>query len=294
MTLKDTHTHRGHCQYCLRVIAIDVTTGRLAKHGYTVNGGMFIGQCPGSDVLSLHVDRTHTDRVIVMYYEKSVQHTLVADSLETGSTLPEKAAIGSCYYDNPTDEKLMRGWRFEYRSVESPKFSAKTGERIGTTYKQEAVYIPFEKANALQKRHALVRALYNERAEAEQAKQMALSMTKWAKDIFGTEAYLAAALDNWAKVGDVVHAGGKKNGFEAKVEGVELRPYTTFGFHRGRSTIEAPHVLITRPAIPDVLTNDGKRVKKAGRKVRTYWEPLRNVQPAEDSLMGRLKSDGLI
>ena len=45
------HTHTGTCQICERRQAVNVKTGRIAKHGYTVDWGFFSGTCPGSDHL---------------------------------------------------------------------------------------------------------------------------------------------------------------------------------------------------------------------------------------------------
>lgn len=46
-----THTHRGHCQICDRIQAVNVKTGRIAKHGYNVRWDFYSGTCPGSDHL---------------------------------------------------------------------------------------------------------------------------------------------------------------------------------------------------------------------------------------------------
>jgi hypothetical protein len=292
--MKDTHTHRGHCQYCLRLIAIDVTTGKLAKHGYNVKGGMFIGQCPGSEVLSLHVDRTHTDRVIVMYRDSAKDHTKFADRIESGRSHPETCLGGEPYYErNLTDAELVRYWRSETRPCKVKKINPRTGAayEVDST---EAVRIAWADANELQRRREVLVTVDHHRHEAEHATKFADMMTRYANEVFGTSAYLVDDLENWAKVGDMIHTGGKKNGFDAKVEAAEMRDYTTFGYRTGRNTIQAPHVQITRPAIADVMTKDGKRVKKAGRKAVTYWEAVRNVQPAEGSLIARLKADDLL
>lgn len=48
-------THNGTCQCCGRKQAVNVRTGRIAKHGYTVDYGFFDGTCGGSDHLPLEV-----------------------------------------------------------------------------------------------------------------------------------------------------------------------------------------------------------------------------------------------
>lgn len=290
---KDTHTHRGHCQYCLRVIAIDVTTGKLAKHGYNVRGGMFIGQCPGSEVLSLHVDRSHTDRVIELYKSKAAEHTANADALEANKVHPNMVHLGESYYGEKTDDdSLVRYWRFVYETVKAKHKHPRTGEMVERD-EQRTVTVPWSQGNKLQQRREMIVHIREQRHLAESADSFAKTMTKWAAEIFGTEAYLADDLDNWAKVGDVVHAGGEKNGFDAKVEAVEERDYTTFGYRTGRNTIKAPHVLITRPAVANTYHKNGS-IKKKGREAVTYWEAMRNVRPGEGSLMARLKADELI
>ena len=46
--MKTIHTHKGTCQSCGRVQAVDNKTKRLAKHGYTVSYGSFQFVCRGS------------------------------------------------------------------------------------------------------------------------------------------------------------------------------------------------------------------------------------------------------
>lgn len=293
--MSDTHTHRGHCQYCLRVIAIDVATGQLAKHGYSVKGGMFIGQCPGSEVLSLHADRSHTDKVIAMYRLKAANNTTLADNLEAGVDFPSEVAGGAPYYEGrQTDEDIVRYWRFETRKATVQRINTRTG-RPEDREVDETVMYSWVKANKVQRRRGLILAIREARHNAESCTSFANSMTRWAAEIFDGKvpAYRVEDLDNWAKVGDMIHTGGTKNGFDAKVEAVAMMDYTTFGYRQGRSTIKAPHVQITRPAIANTYHKNGS-VKKAGREAKTYWEAVRNVQPAEGSLMARLKADELI
>lgn len=52
-------THNGTCQACGRVQAVNNKTGRLAKHGYTVDYGYFSGTCSGSDKAPLEVATYH-------------------------------------------------------------------------------------------------------------------------------------------------------------------------------------------------------------------------------------------
>ena len=46
-------THRGKCQLCGATYKVNVKTGRLAAHGYTIDHNMFNGECRGSYQLPL-------------------------------------------------------------------------------------------------------------------------------------------------------------------------------------------------------------------------------------------------
>jgi hypothetical protein len=67
--MKTTHTHRGHCQACGRVQAVDTANNLLAKHGYTVDFGYFDGVCTGSDRKPLEVDKSFAEATIVRISE---------------------------------------------------------------------------------------------------------------------------------------------------------------------------------------------------------------------------------
>lgn len=62
--MKTTHTHKGHCQVCGNMHAVDNSHNGLAKHGYTVDWGFFNGTCHGSDELPIQLDRTLADKTI--------------------------------------------------------------------------------------------------------------------------------------------------------------------------------------------------------------------------------------
>lgn len=55
-------THNGTCQACGRVQAVIPRTGKLAKHGYTVDWGYFDGVCYGSDELPVEHGTDVLDR----------------------------------------------------------------------------------------------------------------------------------------------------------------------------------------------------------------------------------------
>jgi len=58
------HTHRGTCQVCGAIQAVDNKTGTIAKHGYTVDWGMFEGECQGSHKLPLEKSSELTVQII--------------------------------------------------------------------------------------------------------------------------------------------------------------------------------------------------------------------------------------
>lgn len=62
--MKTTHTHKGHCQVCGNLHAVDNSHNGLAKHGYDVSWGFFNGVCSGADNLPIQLDRTLADRTI--------------------------------------------------------------------------------------------------------------------------------------------------------------------------------------------------------------------------------------
>ena len=55
--MRNTHTHKGHCQVCGRVQAVSTNDNLLAKHGYDVQFGFFNGTCIGSDKEPLEVSK---------------------------------------------------------------------------------------------------------------------------------------------------------------------------------------------------------------------------------------------
>ena len=62
--MKNTHTHKGHCQSCGRVQAVSTDDNSLAKHGYDVQFGFFNGTCSGSDKEPLEVSKRFSEVTI--------------------------------------------------------------------------------------------------------------------------------------------------------------------------------------------------------------------------------------
>src|SRR5579871_3871138 len=66
------HTHRGHCQLCDRLQAINNKTSVIAKHGYTKRWSYFVGTCLGSGYKPYELSAQRIPPVI-----ESVEHQLV-------------------------------------------------------------------------------------------------------------------------------------------------------------------------------------------------------------------------
>jgi len=85
--MKTTHTHRGHCQACGRVQAVDTANNLLSKHGYTVDFGYFDGVCTGSDRQPLEVDKSFTEATIIEISEWiDGQKVLLQEAIEVKKT----------------------------------------------------------------------------------------------------------------------------------------------------------------------------------------------------------------
>ena len=268
-----THTHRGHCQLCLRVQAINPATGNIAKHGYKVPDGyhMYVGTCPGSDERTLHVERRLADAAIKTARERAAACTKHAELLQAGSVTPVEA------------------WSGSYERVE------KTGRRGITYFVTERKMIAFAQAAPIYQAEAVRAEVFVYEAHAANATSYANDLTKWAADIFdkGVPAYPVEELEptKWS-VGDTLRIGGKK-GFDAVIEAIEERDYRSNGFRRGTQTIKTPHALVTYPAVEEKRTKgEYSYVTQEARPARQVWEALRNYKRGLSALALSLKEAG--
>lgn len=160
------HTHRGHCQVCLRIQAIDMGTGLVAKHGYNVNEGYFKGTCPGSGKASLHTERVHTDEMIVAYFERARDETTKVAELAAGT------------------RTLSEAWNGEYF-----KATVKRGNRTYTTNEQKLV--PFAECDKEHQERAVRLAIFKAESNARHALIHKQQMQVWAAKIYdkGVPAY---------------------------------------------------------------------------------------------------------
>lgn len=138
---------RGTCQCCGNNQAV-LKTGRISKHGYTVDYGYFYGVCTGQHHLPLEQDRTATDQII-----KDVRNDVIA--------LRDKAG-----------------------RLESGKLTLKTID-IGSHRKPNVV--PFADAKEWQQRDAIETAVFSARRRADLGEQFANDLEKRADQVHGTE-----------------------------------------------------------------------------------------------------------
>ena len=110
------HTHIGNCQACGREHAIDIVKGDIAKHGYQVNFGQFLGVCPGSDRLPAQKSVDYTHVVIVSCVEASGRLTAYADAIEAGREVPPTVV----HYDPGAVRKTSWGSDRKGANVEIP------------------------------------------------------------------------------------------------------------------------------------------------------------------------------
>jgi hypothetical protein len=77
---------RGNCQCCLRDQAI--VSGKMSKHGYTVEHGWFNGVCYGNRHLPLQLSRTETDRTAAQILEQAARLDEHVADLKAGRVFP--------------------------------------------------------------------------------------------------------------------------------------------------------------------------------------------------------------
>lgn len=270
--MKVTHTHRGHCQLCVSVQAIDPESGRIAKHGYTVEFGYFNGTCPGSGLFSLHVERKYADESIAEARARAKELNKLAKKYVAGTKHP------ACV------------WNGTYREVPAPT------RRWANRTVKERVMVLFADAPKTYQLQGIEDAVYDLRQRASSATRHADELQKWADRITGkVDAYRVSDLEpaEW-KVGDTIRLGGQgRHGFDAKIEAIEDRPYQTRGWRVGSGAIMVPHARVTRPARPARVTKDGYEVDPA-RPAKELWEPLRNIKRSPTPLAERLKKEGVL
>jgi hypothetical protein len=275
------HTHRGHCQLCGRVQAIDVKTGLVAKHGYTVERGYFSGQCPGSDVMNLHVARDLADKHIATARREAADHTELANRYEQRTAHPSPVWNGK--------------YRLVFDCVKDTRSRGYTRDGLRVCWlRDQEIFVPWDDATAEYQERGRTSAINELRRRAATCTSYADTLETWANRITGKiDPYLVEDLEprNW-QVGDTVTIGGKK-GWSAVIEAIEEKKYETYGFSRGRDTIVCKHARLTRPAKPEKKDKDGY-VVRPGYPAAVMWIALRDIKRPDTDLVAALKKAGLL
>lgn len=84
---------RGNCQCCGRQQAV-LDTGRMSKHGYTVDNGWFNGVCSGEHHQPIQIDRNVLDATCVSIEAQCVELDKLAADLEAGKVFPKLVETG--------------------------------------------------------------------------------------------------------------------------------------------------------------------------------------------------------
>lgn len=88
--MKTTHTHRGTCQSCGKVQAVDNGSKVLAKHGYTVSYGQFQFVCKGADNHKpAELDVTLCRKTMAACLESALHHDSCVPPLKNGTVVPK-------------------------------------------------------------------------------------------------------------------------------------------------------------------------------------------------------------
>ncbi len=170
---KTTHTHRGTCQACGSVQAVDNVSGLLAKHGYTVNWGYFNGTCQGSGRKPAEHDVTLTHTVIAFCTETAASHDDSIAALKDGTTVPSTFLRW-----NPTK-------KVEHKS------------RGGGTYTVTGCNdeLPIARATAEERAKAIALAIHEHEMHASGLRSHADGLTRYVLVRLGQPLYVAAELD---------------------------------------------------------------------------------------------------
>jgi hypothetical protein len=86
--------YKGHCQGCARLQAV-LPNGLIAKHGYKVKYGFFMGVCNGAGHAPLEVSEQYTLSVIESITQQIDELLAQAQSYRDGTAQPEVIRVGN-------------------------------------------------------------------------------------------------------------------------------------------------------------------------------------------------------
>jgi hypothetical protein len=242
-----THTHTGNCQACGKSHAVNVKTGKIAKHGYTTRFGFFSGTCAGSDKLTLNVARDFADKIIVDARGYAADQDERAKGLRAGSVTVPYVWGGD--YERGADGKVKRD----------------------RDMKRIPLMVEWEKAEPNYRADAVELAIRQCAENAAGARAFAAAHPALIAAIHGTPLHSVKPVDVVADaplaVGDTVRLFGK-DGYDVVVEKIETREAHGCGPHlNGR---HVPHAIYTRPngsrgAYPVSRIRKAAIIKRAGQ-----------------------------
>ena len=169
---KTTHTHRGTCQACGSVQAVDNVSSLVAKHGYQVVG-YFRGVCQGAGKKPAEHDVTLTRTVIAFCEETARSHDAAVACLKDGSSVPNTFERW-----NPT------------KKVEH---TTKAGHSYTVTGCNDV--LPIAHATPAERAKAIALAIHDEEMHASGLRSHADGLTRYVLVRFGQPLYVAAELD---------------------------------------------------------------------------------------------------
>lgn len=284
---KKIHTHRGHCQLCASIQAIDVNTGIIAKHGYTKDRGYFSGVCPGSDHMNLHVERKLADQHISAARQEARDKRAQASRYASKAEHPGYVWNGS--YKMAKDHMaFLMGDGIGCRSSRACAEYSKLKE-VEITVAWVDATPEYQEIGRKRAMEALI-------TRAEDCEDYANKLEVWANRITGkVDPYQLKDLEpREHKVGDTVRIGGKM-GYSAVVEALEERDYTTYGWRKGRNTVKCMHMRVTQPAVTEKRTKgEYSYVTREARDAKVVWVACRDVPRAPNPLAEELKKAGLL
>jgi hypothetical protein len=268
--MKTIHTHRGHCQLCGAIQAIDVLhRGLVAKHGYTVDGGYFNGTCPGSDRPNLHIDRALADEYIARARDNAARLRATATAYEVKADHPHHVWNGT--------HVMVRPLRVVEESV---GYSVGAYTRaLWCPLKEREVTVSWNDATPEWQEKGRTREIVELREAADRETHYADTIQKFADDVHGKIDPYPVNDGPKFKVGDKVRVFGKQ-GFDARVEAVDQKP--SRGFRRTNFEWQAQ---VTRPAKAAVLYTNGclkGEVREPAREAATFWVSFRSLKPVTD------------
>ncbi len=170
------HTHRGTCQICGSTQAVDIVSGKLAVHGYTVKWGYFSGTCRGSNSLPMQHDRTRTDEMLISLRDHANACDEKVSKIDAGTFRPANVRTG----------------RRIYTGISNPATTVGSNYQSGWLDEE----IPFDQAMPYQQQQAIDSLRWGFINEARGCRDHAKMMGELADQTFGTDLFPVVRPEN--------------------------------------------------------------------------------------------------